>query len=328
MEEFQGWIPYESRDKESQKLTDEFHEQIGTFQTKGIFVQDIPKRFVWAEIEKFQLGHLLPRIWQRTGSCVGAGGWCAGNKTFFGDFLMGQTEEALKPYFPWAPYGYGRRLGGLNRRGSGSFGPVQAKAMSDEGVGLLPFDDERFPQPKVRDDFWWYWTADNELDWSTPRSWPVNESEMKRDGVKHGMQEWTKMESVDDIVQHTVQGRGITLASSFGSRNMRVQHGLLVATWNATWYHQMSYGGFAEDERGKRHHCIDNQWTKTAHPECPYLAKWGSNGSFWIDDDTMQRICDRGEVYGFANGGFTERNSFWEQVWTRYENGSGPQSAA
>lgn len=309
-----GWIPYEIRTKEQQYLTDEFHERIGTVGDVLGDVGEIPERFVWAEIEMFQLGYLLPRIWQRTGSCVGAGGWCAGNKTFFGDFLMGEEDEALHPYFPWAPYGYGRRLGGLNRRGSGSFGGVQAKAMSSEGVGLMKYDDTRFPQPKFRDGHWWYWTSDNELDWSTPRSWSVPEETMKAEGKSFGMESYTRCRSADDCVKLTAQGRGITLASSFGSRNMRVVAGMLTASWNSTWYHQMSYGGYALNESSQRMHCIDNQWTITAHPKCPFLAQWKSAGSFWITDSTMDRICEKGEVYGFARGGFKDRVDFWSRA--------------
>lgn len=308
--EQQGWVPYSERGVFGQKLTDEFHEMIGTFGEVGVAIEEVPERCLWAELEVFHFGRPLPRIWQRRGSCVGAGGWCSGNKTFFGDYLGGD-DDAMTPYFPWAPYGKGRQLGGLRAWSHGSFGPVQAKAMSEEGVGLLPYDDSRFPQPKVRDDIWWYWEPGDEDKWSHPSIWPISERDLAEEGRKYAMQKWTKLESVDDCVQMTAQGRGITLASSFGSVNMRVRDGFLTAEWNDTWYHQMSYGGYAVNDAGRRMHCIDNQWTKSAHPQCPELAKFQSNGSFWISDDIMQRICDKGEVYGFAMGGFTERRGLW-----------------
>lgn len=303
-----GWVPPEQRDDAGQRLTGEFHERIGVF---GDVSSELPERWIWAEVEQKQLGRLLPRCFQQTGSCVGAGSFVALQKSFLGDRIARDDNDSLEPHFPWAPYGVSRRIAGMRRPGSGSFGAAMAKAVDDDVFGLLRLDDDRFPQPQVVDQFWLKYTARQELDWSHPSAWPMPESELAQEGKPFGMQDIVRVTNTDQAATLTASGYGITLASMYGSTDMRVRDGILVARRNDRWAHQMSVGGYI---KYGDFICIDNQWSKRAHPQCPELAKYGSNGSFWVPRADFDWICSTGEVYAHASGGFEVRR-LWGPLW-------------
>ena len=317
-----GWLPPELRSRHERAMTYEFHEQIRTFSEVGRTIENPPERCIWAELEQKHLGRLLPRNFQQTGSCVGAGGFVAACKSQLGDRLHRQDNELLTPFFPWSVYGHSRKLAGMRRRGSGSFGSAFAKAIDDsgDGIGVLPYDDPRFPQPQIIDGNWWKYTEQQELEWSYSPQFPVDVETLKSEGQKFGMQSITRLSNANDVVQLTAQGHGITLASMYGSRSMRNKgragQRILVASWNARWPHQMSVGGYWTHPEFGLMILIDNQWSKRAHPQCETLAEFGSNGSFWIPENDFNRICRDGEVYAFSDGGFEEeRTNLWDNLW-------------
>lgn len=310
-----GWIPYSERTREGQRMTNEFHERIQTFGDVGSTV-DVPERLIWAEEEMKHLGYLLPRCYQRSGCCVGAGSWVAILKSMLGDALFRNDPDALHPHFPWAPYGKGRELGGMRRTGEGSFGAPQSEAVQDDVLGLLPYDDPRFPQPTIFDGNWWKWTAREEIAWSHPSNWPVSEQELASEGKPFGMQDVTRVKDSEQGMQLTAQGYGITVASMFGTRNPRVREGVLFAEWNDRWAHQESIGGYWQHPKLGLIWIDDNQWSKNAHPICPTLNEFGSNGSYWYSESNFDKRCRDGEVYAHASGGFPARPGLWEtQGW-------------
>jgi len=308
-----GWLPYEDRNLLQRKITDRFHEQVGRYSLIGSTIEKPPERFIWAEQEQKIFGKLLPRCIQKSGCCVGAGSWVALLKSFFGDMVYRQDNDLMKPHFPWAPYGKGREIAGMRGPGEGSFGAAQAKAVDDDVLGLLPYDDSRFPQPKIRDDFWWHWDRSAEIKWSHPSSWPVAEREIAAEGKPFGCKDIVRVENAEQTVQLTAQGYGITVASMYGTRP-RIKEGVLLGEWNDQWAHQMSLGGYWFHPKLGLIFIDDNQWSKGAYNglNCPTLAEFGSNGSTWCLEKDWNRRCKRGEVYAHASGGFPKREILWD----------------
>ena len=293
-----GWIPFEERTFEQQVQSEAFCDATPAFGevNRGV---DIPKSALLFELElKANGGRLCNRIWQQEGSCVGAAGARAYTQSMCGDAVYRKTGEAIKDLFPWATWGIGRRYAGMNRRGAGSYGAAQAKAVAE--WGMLAADNPKVPQPTNRDG-WLVWSGKIELDYSYPRDWPVSESELAPDASDHQMGYVAQVRAWDDLLQALAQGYGVTVASMFGSRTA-VREGFLIGEWNDSWAHQMSIAGYHEHPSLGQLILIDNQWGRNAHPECPFLSPKGIRGSFWIRKETMVRIMSGRDAEVFVHG--------------------------
>ena len=308
-----GWIPYEDRTSEQQSFTKAYDEQIGTFAVRGSRAANIPDRVIFVELEKRELGHLLPRVYQQTGSCVGAAAATMYVKAQLGDVLHRSDRETIKMVFPFATYGVGRRKAGMNGPGEGSFGEAQAWACDPKNFGYVAFDDERFPQPTIKGD-WWQWTAREERQWSHPRAWPVDEQQLTTTAKKYGIHAIARVRSIDELVDGLAQLYTVTIASMFAARP-QVRSGVSIGHRSGSWAHQMGVSGYWKHPQLGLIFLIDNQWSARAHPQCPTLAEWGSNGSFWTYESDMEWILRTGEVFLHSStGGFEARDLFGPQV--------------
>lgn len=252
-------------------------------------------------------------------NCVGAGGLTAMVDTAIGDILArGDIEDPVIP-FHLATYGVGRQLSGMRSKGDGSFGGGQAKAMAE--FGFLYHDDiSGLPKPSVSNGWMWYSKA-IEYAWSHPSAWPSGMSlEAMREKAKpFGVGEFKRMRSAKDVKEARAARMGVTMACNFGTRGCKVVDGVLLAEWDGSWAHQQSVGGYDEHESLGDIFEINNQW-KDAHGHCPLLfGKYGAFGSYWIRSATMDRICEKGEVYAYINTGgrkLTEVN--WKNLGITY----------
>lgn len=306
-----GWIPFGERTKEMDELHESFMEDTPGFRDVNRF-EDLPKTAVTAALEIKVTGAALPRIWQRSGSCVGAGGWMAFFQSIIGDIAVRGDREAAKAPFPWATYGVGRQMSGSRRTGEGSTGSAQAKAMSEWGV--LPLDFGGLPQPTINKG-WVTWSSSIEIDWSHPSGWPKSKSELDPEAKKYRVLTAASVRSTQEVASALAQGYGVTLASMFGTRDERENQGYVVGSWSASWSHQMSCGGYTEHPSLGRIFWIQNQWNYNAHPVDPFMAQFNVNGGFWITEKTMQKIIDNGEVYIFsATMGFPVNKIDWSSM--------------
>ena len=297
------WIPPQERTRQQMLITGEFHEQIGTFESRGQFLSDLPDRVLLYELEKKALGQLMPRPHQKSGSCVGVGGARAYCHAQCGDVVVrGDYEEILFP-FPFMTYGVGRQIAGFNRTGSGSYGGAQAKAV--EQFGMLPYTDPRFPKPTIKNG-WIAWTEREEIQWSHPKAWPVAYDDLKPDAEKYQILDVTRVTSIEGLLQALAQGYGVTTASSFGTRP-RVSGDVLLGPWNTSWAHQQSWSGYWKHPRHGLIIPTDNQWNDV-HGHCPTLYELGVTGSYWMYEKDVEKILRNGEVYAHSNTeGFPKR---------------------
>lgn len=292
-----GWIPRDERTIEQQRQSDAWAERTPTFgQVCGTV--SLPEHALLYDLEKKATGKLCNRIWQMEGSCVGAAGARSYTQTICGDIVVRGTTEEVKDIFPWATWGIGRRMGGLNSRGGGSFGSVQARAVSE--WGMLAADDPRLPQPKNRDG-WLVWSSKIELDFSTPRTWSPPESELAPAAGEHKMGYTAQIKTWDELLQAFAQGYGVTCASMYGTRPA-VSEGFLIGPWNGSWAHQMSWSGYYTHPTLGPLIAVDNQWGPQAHPSCPFLSAMGVRGSFWITEGTTKKILGKSDAEVYAHG--------------------------
>lgn len=304
-----GWIPFDDRTFEQQVATEAFRDSTPTF---GDLVPsvELPKSALLYELEIKANGKLCNRIWQQEGSCVGAAGAFSYTQTMCGDAVYRQTGEAIKDVFPWATWGIGRRLAGMNRRGAGSYGAAQAKAVSE--WGMLAADDSRLPQPTNRDG-WLVWSGKIELDYSYPAQWPVSERDLEADASKHQMGYVAQIQKWEELMQALAQGYGVTVASMFGTKPV-VRDGFLVGEWTTSWAHQMTVDGYHEHPNLGILVKWQNQWGPAAHPACPFLSPKGIRGAFWTTKATFEKVMQsRGaEVFVHGNSGdWPGRNIDW-----------------
>ena len=169
------WIPPDERTSEQQLLTADFASQVGTFADRGTYV-DTPERVLFAELEAEATGSVVPRIWQQTGSCVGAAAFHAYLRAMVGDILHRGDQESVESICFLLPYGYGRKLARMNGRGEGSFGAAQAKAV--EQFGYLKIYHPKLPRPRSIIDGWITYEGRDEYNWSHSYYWPVSFDEL------------------------------------------------------------------------------------------------------------------------------------------------------
>lgn len=317
-----GWIPPAERTRAQRALHEEFERRLVPFAQAVSSPESLPSQALHFKLQQKVIAKLLLEIWQSTGSCVGAAAGGAYADAMTGDVAhRGDREEIKLPCF-LPTYGVGRQIGGFRRKGEGSFGGSQAKAV--ETFGMLPIDHPKMPKPQVVGDGKWVkYSSAVEYQWSHPSYWPVPYNELKEEADDFVIKSKVKITSVQQARELTAQGFGITLASSFGTRP-RIRNGMLIGTWNGTWQHQMRAGGYSDaddperPDRGSNGNVwmIRNQWGPNGHNiNCPWLETFGIRGCFWISDDTFARIIRNGEVYGHSNtAGFPLRKINWRNL--------------
>lgn len=312
-----GWMPYAERNFAQQMMTDSWRHATPRFGEVGGDV-NLPEQALLYDLEVKANGKLCSRIWQQEGSCVGAAGARSYTQSMCGDKIHRNTGEEIKDLCPWPTWGIGRKIGGLNSRGAGSFGAAQAKAV--ESWGMLPADDPRLPQPTNRDG-WLVWSSKIELDFSAPRYWPVPESELAPTADDHQIAHVARITTLDELWQAFAQGYGVTCASMFGTK-AKVRGGYLVGEWTTNWAHQMSWSGYVTIKRATSELpagkliAVDNQWGPQAHV-CPTLQQRGVLGSFWITEATAKKILGRRDTEVFAHGNtedFPAREIDWDDL--------------
>lgn len=312
-----GWIPPEHRTAVMTALHNEVIGAAPMFAEVNT-LDDLPDSCVYAALQKSKLGKLRKRLYQRSGSCVGAGAAKAYQDAQAGDIIARGDAEELECPFPWATYGIGRMLGGMRGTGDGSFGSAQAKAIEtwgmlrQAGVAIL----DQLPKPEElqegNEEAWLTWSAAIERQWSHPSNWPIKEALLKELAAEAQIQSVARVRSTDELAKAASQMYGITLASNYGTRTETVKSGFLIWAGDGSWAHQMSAGGYHTHPDLGRIWLIDNQWWRNAHKVCPYLSALGVRGSGWIPDRDMARIISSGEVFVHSNTkGFPARKISW-----------------
>lgn len=306
-----GWVPYDQRTTQQQCETNEFYDGLLAFDDICSTLSDPPEKVLLHDLEVKATGHLLERIHQVTGSCVGCSAARAYMHAMCGDVVHRGDQEEIKLPFVFATYGTGRAIAGMRGRGEGSWGSAQAKAVAQ--WGMLPYDSPHVPLPTITAG-WAKWTSAIELQWSHPTAWPGDKAAIDAEASKYKMQTVVPIKTPEEAVQLLSQGYGLTMASSFGTRPS-VQGDVLIGLWSGSWAHQMGVSGYWRHPQHGLIFAIDNQWGPSAHPACPTLSQLGVRGSFWIVEKDFLSILRSGEVFGHsATNGFPKRVFDWANI--------------
>lgn len=293
-----GWVPYDERTSDQQVMSEAFDGATPGFGDVNPGLGDLPETALMYDLEVKATGKRLNRIWQMEGSCVGAAAGRSYGQSMCGDIVNRKTQEQVKDLFPWTTWGIGRRIGGLNRRGAGSFGAAQGKAGNIYGMNAA--DNPKLPQPTNKNG-WLVWSAKIELDYSVPNQWPVPEEELAKEANEHQVLHVARITKWDELLQAFAQGYGVTCASMFGT-SPSVRGDVLIGDWNRSWAHQMSWSGYKTHPQHGIIVACDNQWGPSAHPECPTLSAMGVRGSFWLTQKTVEKLLASRSVEVFAHG--------------------------
>lgn len=308
-----GWVPYPDRTEEQQKAHDAWADETPLFCDVNSGV-NLPEESIGFHAFEM-LGMQQPRVWQQTGSCVGAGDAVADCNARAGDVVIRGDQERVELPFPYATWGYGRYLAGMGGPGEGSYGSIQARAAAE--WGYLEFADSRVPRPTISDVSWYAWSAKQERQWSWPSGWPEKPSVLGETAKKFRAGRSVPAKTIEEVDQALAQCFGVTMASNYGSRNetMRTIDGLLVAKWDGEWAHQMCVDKFKTVE-GRKYYLILNQWGPRAHPSCPYVSRWGVRGCFWVPRDDLVRNLKMKYtevMVHTSTGGFEPQNITWSK---------------
>lgn len=302
-----GWVPYRDRTEAQQQHTDSWREATPRFCDVNAGIGELPKTALNFQLH-LMLGGRPPRVYQQTGSCVGAGGAVAYADSMAGDIVYRGDQERVELPFPYATWGVGRFMGNMGGPGEGSFGSIQGEAV--EKWGMLPMDAQGVPTHTQQED-WFWWTKNQEYSWSWPTKWPVDKATLDPVAAKYRIHKQVQAHTIEEMMQAAAQGYGITIASNYGSNTMRVKDGFLIATWDTSWAHQMCLDGYHTHPTLGRLWLDKNQWWKKAHPLCPYLQQFKIDGAFWIPEaDILRNLKYRDtEVIIHSNTmGFEPRN--------------------
>ena len=238
-------------------------------------------------------GRPFTGIFQKTGSCVGAGGGnCWMTLACVEAVRVGDPEMPLIPFW-LLPYGRSRYYLGDRSPGEGSSGGTFAKAATEDGT--VPANSAGLPQP-VEDDGMLTWNRGAEMAWSDGDA--KQTMDLLSASRKHLVKSTAKCGSHTDVKAALQSGFPCTGASMYAHNGGKVQSDppVLLGGKSGSWSHQMSILGWMEHPKLGDLFWLMNQWGASAHGKCPSGAP---NGGVWITAKDCDFIC-RDEVFAFS----------------------------
>lgn len=292
-----GWLAPQWRTDEQEREHHEYVSSLRPFHLSGKVDDDVKRTSIcklWAhERVAAAIGRAYTGTHQLTGSCVGAGaGNMVNSLNFIETIMLGQPEKIFLCFYPYH-YGRGRLASGMSRRGEGSTGSGQAKAIKEDGV--LDNAVAGVPQPQSFDDGI-IWGKSVEMAWSDgdgPECMKYLDV-----GRKHPITEVVRCRNHDDVRQALIAGKTVTAASMLGFEASVVGEGAdacLLARRRGQWSHQMSILDYWEHPRHGPLFWDMNQWGLDAHGTCP---SGQPRGGAWITADMVDYQCND-EVFAF-----------------------------
>ena len=307
-----GWIPPDQRTKEQNELHEKVMAELITpftsVRSKPINVGD---RYPLWKVFEGRSGGVAPYINQTTGSCVGAGGYNALMTLQMVEIITGQEAEKFE--LLWWPYTYGvsRRLGGMTRKGEGSFGSSWFKAIKEFGMPKLSAPG--LPGYQERGS-WLFLDRSTELNWSYS---PKLEDQYDEYALEHPIEGGFEITSIEQLDAALTNGYACTVASSeWGTRSSRNVDGWAVANWDDRWAHQQFIDEvcYPSSKTGKLYR-IGNNWGPDAHPS---PTQGEPAGGYYVTEKHMDKIVRGRHAETFALAKFkgipTERQDIWDII--------------
>lgn len=303
-----GWIPPDQRTSEQKEIDERIKDELlQPFGAAGPAAKSIGEGDEFCLYKAFG-GQVPGYAWQTTGSCVGAGGYNALITLQHVEIvLQGESEETGKLFWPFT-YGVSRRLGGMRRKGEGSFGSTWFKAIKE--YGMPPLDSPGLPQYEDRQG-WIMLDSDTEIDWSYDLEL---EDQYDEHAAKHPIKGGSRITSIEELDAALTNGYPCTIASMYGTRSIREKDGLMVAKWDDEWAHQMWYDAVVK-KNGTKYYHWGNNWGPDAHPSPVFEGV--PQGGFWSPERDVARNLRRGDTECCALSMFEGFPSQGDDFWTK-----------
>jgi hypothetical protein len=155
-------------------------------------------------------GRPFTRVWQKTGSCVWAGGTCAVLSTIAMQRVAGVSPTKAFVPFTLHNYAMSRHYMGDDRQGEGSLGSTFWKSLTTDGVRDWPADtSDELPDYKIEDDAFSL-TAAQEMAWSSYRN--PNVAKVVEVSRPHVFAAVGECRTVQDIRAMVLNGYGVSFA--------------------------------------------------------------------------------------------------------------------
>lgn len=278
------------------------------FEISGKTDPERESAFLWDFSKKANDGKHFPTFYQQTGSCVGNGlGQAIWYLAAVEAYRLGDAELVKTPFW-LLTYGRSRMYAGMSGRGEGSFGSAAAEAMRKDGI--LAFDHEGLPQPKM--DGGLTWGSKAEMEWSDGGAIKESFLNISR---KHIVKSAAQIKNASQAREALLNYYPLTIASMFGTSPLvpRVvgTPPVRLAKRNDSWAHQMCViGTVKHPELGWLFYVL-NSWGTTVHGE-PANSYGEPPGGFWITESDMDYIC-KDECFAFSQfQGFPAQTISWK----------------
>lgn len=240
------------------------------------------------------------RKWQKTGSCVDAGGFAALCSSIAGQAVAkSNTIEAFLP-FTWHNYAMSRHYMGDDRQGEGSLGSTFAKSLTFDGVRDWPQDrTDVLPDYAEEDDAYGI-TSSQEMAWSSYRN--PNIAPMLVLTKQHLIGSAAECKTVEDIRAAVLNGYGVTFACNNFIGNARIEgsgaDACVIGYWDGRGGHQQSIHGVWEHPSLGPLYWAQNNWPGSTYPKDP---AGGPTCGCWVRE---QKVKDAlrldSEVYALS----------------------------
>lgn len=272
-----GYIPADKRNRAQHETHDRCMAAMPQqFRLTGA-IGDKPEYLNYMELWKHDrvkkaLGAEFTGVYQKTGSCVGAGGGNALMSLVCTEVLIVKEQEEIVLPFWLYPYGKSRELIGEQTEGEGSFGSAFAEACKQFGVfGNL---EEGLPKPSTSDGY--VWGEREEMRWSNGRAVPPKWVDL---GKTKLVRTTAPLRSVEQVIESLTNGYLVTCAFNnyCGPRGARVQgtgdDACVIGTLDTYGPHQTSYQAYWKHPKFGELLWNENQWSRTTYPRCPRVGR-------------------------------------------------------
>lgn len=237
------------------------------------------------------LGKHIPNYAQETGDCVSFGAKNAVNYLLVTQMKTGPPGlEFHEAHPPWI-YGGSRVTIGRGQlgHGAGSVGAWAAEFVQKYGVLRADLDGVPAYSGKLADQ------------WG--RSGPPKDLFPK--AVDFKVHTVAPVRNASEARDALCNGYPVTIASDWGSKDMRPTDGRIVARRNDNWPHQMCLIAYDGKTGSEPYFYVLNSWGPNAHPQ-PLQGE--PPGGFWIRSKDVDYITRAGDSFAFSNfDGFPAR---------------------
>jgi len=249
------------------------------------------------------VGFVLTRWHQNTGSCVMAGAFQAAICTIAGQRVAADNPTKAFLPFIWHNYAMSRHYMGDDGQGEGSMGSTMAKSFHEDGIRDYPVDtSDILPEYQYDLDAGIQIKSAQEMQWSSYRYSGV--SQVLQVSKAHLFGVSTEAKSTNDVLALIQNGYGVSFACNNYINNASIRgssaDACVVGRWDTRGGHQQSILGVWNHPTLGMLYWAQNNWFADQYPKDP---AGGPLCGCWVLEKDVQSAMDNldAEVYGHGS---------------------------